>query len=127
VPRICKSLAGALAVTLVWGSVALAGAHYVYSCSTYGNTAPAFTPYSNAAHMNSAPECMQPAPSGGYRSLEINNVGGAVLQGYGANWTAYAPTGFSIVGAYTPVNDVLVDCTLGPDGFTADMKAKPAP
>ena len=114
------SLAGAFAVLLVWASLAVAGDYYMYSCSTYGNTAPAFTPYSNAAHLAPSDECMQPAPGGGYRSLEINNVLGPVSHGYGANWTADAPAGVSIVGAYTPVNDVLVDCNLHSDGFTAE-------
>ena len=113
-------LVGGVVVLLVWTSVAFAGDFYVYSCSAYGNTAPAFTPYSNAAHLAPSPECMQPASGGGYGSLEINNVLGPVGHGYGASWTAYAPAGVSIVGAYTPVNDVLVDCNLSSDGFTAE-------
>ena len=66
---------------------------------------------------------MQPAPGGGYRTLELNNpaFGSApVLNGYGANWTADAPAGITIVGAYTPLNTVLVDCDLNSDGFTAE-------
>ena len=66
---------------------------------------------------------MQPAPGGGYRTLELDNpaFGSApVLNGYGANWTADAPAGVTIVGAYTPVNTVLVDCDLNADGFTAE-------
>ena len=66
---------------------------------------------------------MQPAPGGGYRTLELNNpaFGSApVLNGYGANWTADAPAGIAIVGAYTPLNTVLVDCDLNSDGFTAE-------
>ena len=41
------------------------------------------------------------------------------MKGYGANWTAYAPAGVTIVGAYTPINTVLVDCHLNSDGFYA--------
>ncbi len=102
---------------------ATAGDYYVYSCSTYGNTAPAFSPFSNADHMAPANGCMQPAPGGGYRSLELNNAGqtAPVAYGYGANWTAYSPSpAISIVGAYTPVNTVFVDCNLTSDGFTAE-------
>ena len=43
-------------------------------------------------------------------------------QGYGASWTATAPPGVSIVGAYTPVNDVYVDCNLSSEGFTAEYQ-----
>src|SRR5436309_8959681 len=93
---------------LMWASTALAGDYYVYSCSTYGNAAPAFVGARTAAHLDTADACMQ-AASGGYGSLEINNNGGSVLQGYGAGWKATAPPGVSIVGASTPVNDVLVD------------------
>jgi hypothetical protein len=101
---------------------ATAGSYYVYSCSSYGNSAPAFAPYTNADHLTPANGCMQPAPAGGYRSLELNNPGpnAPVLRGYGANWTANSPSpALSIVGAYTPVNTVFVDCYLHTDGFTA--------
>jgi hypothetical protein len=65
---------------------------------------------------------MQPAPGGGYRSLEINDPSSAaVAYGYGANWTANSPSpAISIVGAYTPVNTVFVDCYLHSDGFTTE-------
>jgi len=44
-----------------------------------------------------------------------------VLHGYGANWTANTPSpAISIVGAYTPINTVFVDCNLNSDGFTAE-------
>jgi len=44
-----------------------------------------------------------------------------VLHGYGANWTASTPSpAISIVGAYTPINTVFVDCNLNSDGFTAE-------
>ncbi len=100
---------------------ARAGNYYVYGCSSYGNTAPALAPFSNADHMDTANGCMEPAPGGGFRSLEINNPSKAsVLHGYGANWTANSPSpAISIVGAYTPVNTVFVDCYLHSDGFTA--------
>ena len=121
--RICVSLTAVLVALFVSAGAARAGDYYVYSCSTYGNTAPAFVGYSNAAHLNTANACLQPAPGGGYRTLEINNPAGGgypVQQGYSATWTAYAPAGVSIVGAYTPVNTVEVDCKLSSDGFTAE-------
>jgi hypothetical protein len=63
---------------------------------------------------------MQPAPGGGYRSLELNNAQLPVLRGYGAYWSANTPSpAITITGAYTPPNTVLVDCNLGADGFTA--------
>ena len=80
-------------------------------------------PWTNADHLTPDNACMQPAPGGGYRTLELNNpaFGSApVLNGYGANWTADAPAGVTIVGAYTPLNTVLVDCDLNSDGFTAE-------
>jgi hypothetical protein len=120
--RICLSLATAAVSLLLWGSTALAGDYYVYSCSTYGNAAPAFGGWSTAAHLNTADECMVPASGGGYRSLEINNSGGPVLQGYSAGWKTTTPPGVSIVGAYTPVNDVIVDGNLSSDGFTAEYQ-----
>ena len=121
--RIVAGLTVATAVLLVWVATALAGDYYVYACSSYGNTAPAFQPGTNADHLTPTNACMQPAPGGGYRTLELNNPpkGNApVSHGYGANWTAYAPSGITIVGAYTPPNTVLVDCYLHADGFTAE-------
>ena len=119
--RILVALSGAAALVLVFAAIAVAGDYYVYACSYYGNTAPAFQPYSSADHMSTPNECMQPAATGGYRSLELSNAGASapVLRGYGANWTAYAPAGVTIVGAYTPINTVLVDCHLNSDGFSA--------
>ena len=83
------------ALVLVFATNALAGDYYVYSCSAYSNIAPAFQAHSSAGHMSTPDECMQPAPNGGSRSLEINNAGARapVLRGYGASWTAYAPPG----------------------------------
>lgn len=120
---IAACLAISASSTLLWASTARAGEYYVYACSTYGNRAPAFTPDSGADHINTADGCMEPAPNGGYRSLEINNPTNApVVYGRGANWTAYSPSSaLSIVGAYTPVNTVLVDCHLHMDGFTAEF------
>jgi hypothetical protein len=114
--RICLSLAATTALLLVWANGALAGDYYVYSCSAYGNTAPAFSGNRTATHMNTANACIQSANG----SLEINNDGQSVLQGYSAGWTATAPAGVSIVGAYTPVNDVFVDCDLSSEGWTAE-------
>jgi hypothetical protein len=118
--RIIVAFVVAVALLSVWARVATAGDYYVYSCSSYGNTAPAFSPYSNADHLSTADECMQPAPGGGYRSLEINNPPNAPgLHAYGANWTATTPSpAIGIVGAYTPINTVFVDCNLNSDGFT---------
>ncbi len=56
--------------------------------------------------------------------LEINNPPSRnpVLHGYGANWSASVPSpALSIVGAYTPLNTVFVDCNLHADGFTAEF------
>ena len=109
------ALAGSIPAT------ARAGSYYVYACSSYGNTAPSFSSVTTADHLTPSDACMQPAPSGGYRSLEINGTNyDSVLHGYGANWTAYSPSpAISIVGAYTPPNSVLVDCNLSGDGFAA--------
>jgi hypothetical protein len=108
-----------LVALFVSAGAARAGDYYVYSCSAYGNLAPAFVGSSNAAHLSTGNDCLQPGP-GGDRTLEINNVVAAVAQGYSAGWTATAPAGVSIVGAYTPVNEVTVDCNLSSDGFTAE-------
>ena len=125
IARVIVALAAAAAGLLVMTGRATAGDYYVYGCSSYGNTAPAFTPFTNAAHLAPADACMQPAPGGGFRSLELNNPPGGqapVLRGYGANWTATSPSpAISIIGAYTPVNTVLVDCWLRTDGFTAQF------
>jgi hypothetical protein len=122
IARLIACASTCVALGLCFSSRAFAGDYYVYSCSSYGNTAPAFTPFSNADHLSTADGCMQPAPGGGYRSLEINDGSGAtVLHGYGANWTAASPSpAISIVGAYTPVDTVYVDCYLHTDGFTAE-------
>jgi hypothetical protein len=120
-PRIWLSLIAVVAVVAVSLSAAgsaAAGDYYVYSCSTYGNTAPAFSGYSNAAHLVTAGACMQPAPHGGYRSLEINNNTNPVANGYGAEWLAIPPSGISVVGAYTPVNAVIVDGNFSSDGWS---------
>ena len=91
-PRNSIVIAGALLAGLC--RTRFAGDYYVYSCSYYGNTAPAFVPWTNADHLTPDNACMQPAPGGGYRTLELDNpaFGSApVLNGYGANWTADAP------------------------------------
>src|SRR3982074_3147352 len=75
---------------------AYAGTYYVFACSGYGNAAPAFSPQSDALHMTTANECLQPGPGGLGRSLEINGPvygnGTSVAKGYGANWTARTPS-----------------------------------
>ena len=115
--RIFLSLAGVMATVLMSASTATAGDYYVYSCSTYHNTAPAFSDFRTGAHLNTANECQRLAGD-----LELNNDGGTVLKGYGAGWRAYAPAGIAIVGAYTPVNDGVVDGKLSSDGFTAEYQ-----
>lgn len=101
---------------------ASAGTYYVYSCSSYGNTAPAFTSWADSNHMNAANECMQASQGGSYRSLELNNPGpnAPVYNGHGAHWIANTPSpDISIIGAYTPPYAVLADCSLQSDGFSA--------
>jgi hypothetical protein len=104
---------------LGFAASAWAGTYYVSDCSYYGNTASAFQPSSTAAHLSPSNECM--VWSGiAYRSLEINENGGSVLHGYGAQWATITPSpAIKIVHLFTPFNRVLVDCTLGSDGFTA--------
>lgn len=101
--------------------IAVAGTYYVYSCSSYGDVAPAFTGWSDSNHLNTANECMQSSPNGEGRSLEINNSSSAgVFQGHGAHWIANTPSPeITIVGAYTPAYAVLTDCSLQSDGFSA--------
>jgi len=95
-------------------SPAEAGTYYVYACSSYRNSAPAFNKITGGTNWNLANEC----DAG--RSLEINQFT-TVSDGRSSAWVAYSPsTPIGIVGAYTPVNTVLVDCTLGADGFYAD-------
>jgi len=50
--RITAGIATTVGLVLLCVPVALAGDYYVYSCSSYGNTAPAFTPYTNADHLS---------------------------------------------------------------------------
>jgi len=108
-------------LSLAWTTSAVAGDYYVYACSSYGNTAPVFAGWTDAEHMSTADECMQPATTTGYRSLEINNDSGAeVYEGKTAHWIANSPSpAITIVGASTPSYAVLVDCNLQSDGFTA--------
>lgn len=109
----------AVAITLVAAPVARAGYYYVNSCSSYGNTAPAFQPSSTAAHLSPSNECMVWSGTA-YRSLEINQVFGSVLNSYGAQWDTETPSpAIMIVHLFTPVNTVFVDCSLASDGFTA--------
>ena len=109
----------AVAISLVAASVARAGYYYVNNCSSYGNTAPAFQPSSTAAHLSPSDECMVWSGTA-YRSLEINQVFGSVLNSYGAQWSTETPSpAIMIVHLFTPVNTVFVDCNLASDGFTA--------
>lgn len=117
-------LVAAMIGSALYVANASAGTYYVNACSAYGNTAPAFTSWTDSEHMSMANECMQPASGGGYRSLEINNAGPLALiyEGKTAHWIANTPSSaLSIVGAYTPSNDVLADCMLHTDGFTAQF------
>src|SRR5437588_282144 len=112
-----STLVGATGVALLFvAATALAGTYYVSECSYYGNTASAYTGNTTAYHLQTPNECMV---SG--RSLEINESGGSVLKGYGAKWSTITPSpAIMIVHVYTPVDTVLVDCTLASDGFAAD-------
>ena len=116
--RICLTLSAIAVLALALAGSATAGDYYVYGCTTYGNTAPAFAGARTAAHMNTADDCMQSAAG----SLEINQILSGVAQGYGASWAATAPPGVAIVGAYTPVNDVIVDGDFSSDGFTGEYQ-----
>ena len=115
--RIFLSLAAATATLLVSASAARAGDYYVYSCTAYGNTAPAFSDFRTGAHLDTANECQRLAGD-----LELNNIGGSVAKSYGAGWRANAPAGIAIVGAYTPNGDVVVDSSLTHDGFSAEYQ-----
>ena len=119
----CRAALSVAAAVVVLGlcPAANAGTYYIYGCSSYGNTAPAFSPQLSADHLAAPNACMQPAPGGGYRSLEINgSTTQSVRYGYGANWTASAPSpAIAVIGAYTPPNSVLADCSLSSDGFAA--------
>ena len=115
--KIFVRLVGVMAGGLMSASAATAGDYYVYSCTAYGNTAPAFSDFRTGAHLDTGNECQKLAGD-----LELNNIGGSVAKGYGAGWRAYAPPGVGIVGAYTPVNDVVVDGNLRGDGFTAEYQ-----
>ena len=106
-----------LAVTT---GVSYAGYYYVNDCSYYGNSAPDFRPSSTAAHLSPSNECLVSSGAAS-RSLEINEEGGAVHHGYGAEWSTTTPSPLiQIVSINTPVNLVLVDCALKADGFTAE-------
>jgi hypothetical protein len=110
--RLLVLATGAVAVCVAAGQ-ARAGTYYVYSCSSYGNTAPAFGSVTGGLNWNLPNEC------GVGRSLEINQFS-TVAEGRSSAWVARSPSpAIAIVGAYTPVNAVFVDCTLGADGFNA--------
>lgn len=121
--KVTSILIAASAILLLAAARSIAGTYYVYACSSYGNTAPAFSSWTDASHFNTANECMQSAPNGGGRSLEINNPANGdapVYQGKSAHWIANTPSpDISIVGAYTPPYAVLADCSLQSDGFSA--------
>lgn len=116
-PRVLRALTviAGMGLGLCWYVArAEAGTYYIYSCSSYGNSAPAFTQIAGGANWDLADEC----DAG--RSLEINQFT-TVAGGHSSAWVADSPSAaIGIVGAYTPVNTVLVDCTLGADGFYAD-------
>lgn len=106
-------IALAIAVGLAKPGHAYAGEYYVYSCSSYHNSAPAFAPVTGGANWTTSNECAAG------RSLEINQFS-AVSRGKSSGWVAYSPSpAIAIVGAATPANTVLVDCTLHTDGFRA--------
>lgn len=110
---------GALLLVLLVVAKAQAGTYAVSDCSYYGNSASVYQPDSTAAHLSPANECLVRSGNS-YRSLEINEVVGSVLRGYGAGWSITTPSpAIMIDHVYTPVNAVLVDCSLRPDGFAA--------
>ena len=102
-------------------AAAHAGTYYISECSYFGNTGPAFTPASTAAHLSPGNDCLVWSGSA-YRSYEINESGGSVLEGYSAEFSATSPSpAIMIIHAYTPGNTVLVDCALKSDGFGAEF------
>ena len=97
---------GGTLVLCTLAAEAQAGTYYVYSCSSYGNAAPAFTALTGGTNWELPNDC-----SVG-RSLEINQFTTRRRNGKASAWVAYSPSAaIGIVGAYTPVNTVLVDCT----------------
>ncbi len=111
--RLATAALAAVVITVVACGTASAGTYYVYSCSSYGNGAPAFTSLTGGTNWNLANEC------GAGRSLEINQYNPA-QNGKGSAWVAYSPSpAIAIVGATTPANTVIVDCMLHTDGFQA--------
>src|SRR5947209_909638 len=93
--------------------IATAGTYFVYSCSNYGNGAPAFTAMTGGSNWNTPNECTAG------RSLEINQFS-PVENGKGSAWVADSPSpAITIVGATTSANSPIVDCMLHTDGFQA--------
>lgn len=109
----------ALLIPLLAVGVARAGTLYVNDCSYYSNTAPAFQQTSDAEALSTPDECMVWSGTA-YRSLEIN-TNGHVGKGRSAVWQTVTPSpAIKIVGVFTPLNQVLVDCALKFDGYTAE-------
>jgi hypothetical protein len=107
------------AVVLLAAGTARAGTLYVNECSYYGNTAPAFVATSHGQDLNTPDECMVPSGTG-TRSLEINTIG-KVSDGHSAVWSTTTPSpAIEIVGVFTPLNQVFVDCALKANGYTAE-------
>jgi hypothetical protein len=118
-PARVAAMCALIVVLFLSTPTARAGTYFVQSCSYYGSTAPSFRPSSTAAHLSPSNECMV-LSGGAYRSLEINENGGPVLKTFGASWSTMTPSpAIMIVNVFTPVNSVLVDCSLTSDGFRA--------
>lgn len=117
-------VAAAYCVLAFAADTASAGSYYIYACSTYSDKGLAFSSWSDSEHLNAADMCMQPAPQGGYRSFEIDNPGprAPVFENRSAHWILNSPSSaISIIGAYASSSDVLLDCLLHTDGFTAEF------
>ena len=116
--RVIGASAALLAV-LIGAGAARAGTLYINACSYYGNTAPAFLGISNAEDLNTPNECLVSSQTG-YRSMEINTSNN-VSEGRSAVWSTTTPSpAIEIVGVFTPLNQVFVDCGLKGDGYTAE-------
>jgi hypothetical protein len=111
--HVAVAVCAAVAAMSIMSGSAVAGTYYVYSCSDYGNSAPAFTALTGGSNWDTPNEC----PFG--RTLEINQFS-PVENGKGSAWLAYSPSpAIGIIGATTSPNTPLVDCMLHTDGFEA--------
>ncbi len=105
-----------VAAWLLLVTSARAGTYDVQVCTDFGEGPGAFVGSSTGAGFKTAPECG--VNNGGFEAFEID-APASVLNGYGGNWAATAPSPLEIVGALTRAGGVRVDCTLANDGFSA--------